>query len=237
MGKDILGKALYDFYKKEFKAPLLLHNSYGKPETQPVRVFFQTARYMQDLDLYALSLCKGKVLDIGAGTGRHALELQQRKVDVTAMDNSPACIKLMQERGLNQVIHDSIFKFEGTKFDTLLLMMNGIGLCETLDGLDALFDRFKLLMKPDSQALFDSSDISYLYLDNPFPDDKYFGEIDYRYEYDGEMGEWFKWVYIDKDTLQFKSERAGFNCQIIYQDSGDQYLARLTLRDQAENPL
>jgi SAM-dependent methyltransferase len=228
MAKDILGKALLDYSKKRFKKPLLLHNNYGKPENQPIQVFFQTSRSMPELELFALSLCRGSILDIGAGTGRHSLELQKIGMDVTSLDSSPSCVRLMKDRGLNRVIEGDIYNFEGETFDTLLLMMNGIGLCQTLDQLPPLLEKFKSLLKPNGQVIFDSSDISYLYLDDPFPNDRYFGEIDYRYEYRDEMGDWFKWLYIDKDTLQFKAKEAGFTCQIIYQNDRDQYLARMT---------
>lgn len=228
MAKDILGKALYDYYKKRFKKPLLLHNNYGKPERQPLHVFFQDQDSMPDMELFALSLCRGRILDIGAGAGRHSVALAQQGLDVTSIDSSPACVRLMHERGLPHVIQCDIHSYNEDRYDTLLLMMNGIGLCQTLDALEPLLGKFRELLKPGGQVIFDSSDISYLYLDELFPNDRYFGEIDYCYEYRGEMGDWFKWVYIDKETMQFKAEKAGFNFQIIYQDSGDQYLARLT---------
>lgn len=229
MTKDILGKALLDYYHNRFKKPLLLHNNYGRPESQPVHVFFQTLNSMPELERFAISLCKGNVLDIGAGTGRHSLELQKNGLKIVSLDSSPSCARLMKERGLKNVIQQDIFGFEESAFDTLLLMMNGIGLCQTLEGLIPLLQKFKLLLKPNGQVLFDSSDISYLYLDDPFPNDRYFGEISYRYEYKGIMGDWFKWLYIDKETMQYYADREGFNCQIIYQNNKDQYLARLTL--------
>jgi len=228
MPKDNLGRALYDYYKKRLKQPLILHNNYGKPEKQPIHVFFQDAQSMADLDLFALSLCRGKALDIGAGAGRHSMELAKRGLDVTSLDSSPSCVKLMKERGLPRVIQSDIYNFEGEKFDTLLLMMNGIGLCQTLDALNELLAKFKTLLRKGGQVIFDSSDISYLYLDELFPNDRYFGEIDYCYEYKGKMGEWFKWVYVDKETMRFKAEQAGFNFQVIYENGRDQYLARMT---------
>lgn len=228
MSKDNLGRALYDYYKKRLKPPLILHNNYGIPEKQPLHVFFQDSKSMTDLDLFALSLCKGKVLDIGAGAGRHSVELAKQGLDVTSLDSSPSCIKLMKERGLPQVVHSDIYHYEGGKFDTLLLLMNGIGLCQTIDALEPLLVKFKTLLNKGGQVIFDSSDISYLYMDELFPNDRYFGEIDYCYEYMGKMGKWFKWIYIDKDTMQFKAEQAGFNFQIIYEDGNDQYLAKMT---------
>ncbi|MGK7393808.1 MAG: class I SAM-dependent methyltransferase [Candidatus Cyclobacteriaceae bacterium M3_2C_046] len=230
MSKDVLGKALFDYYKRRFKKPLLLHNDYGDPEHMPVNVFFQNHKTMSDLDLFALSISTGRILDIGAGAGRHSLELQ-KLCDVTAMDYSPFNVKTMKARGVQQIIQADIFEHQSQKFDTLLLLMNGIGLAGTLDNLDQLLQKFKEILNPEGKVIFDSSDISYLYRDNLYPQDRYFGEIAYCYEYKKEKGDWFKWLYIDKNTMVKKAEQAGFDCQIIYQGQSDQYLARLTMNE------
>src|SRR3989337_375604 len=45
-------------------------------------------------DHRALRLCRGHVLDIGAGAGRTALELQRRGTAVTGLDTSPGAIEV-----------------------------------------------------------------------------------------------------------------------------------------------
>ncbi len=224
---DVYGKALLDYYHQANNEILLLHNSYGDPEDMPLDVFFRQTEDMPDLELQALALCKGKVLDVGAGAGCHSLVLQERGFDVQAIDISKGAVELMRERGLRNVHLLDFFNIT-QKFDTLLFMMNGIGLCGSLDGLNKLLDYATQLLNPNGQLLFDSSDIAYLYEDLVLPSDQYFGEISFCYEYQGTKGEWFNWLYIDPLTLAKYSQAKGWKCEIVFRDDQDQYLARLS---------
>ena len=224
---DIYGNALLDFHKTGKADILWLHNSYGEPEEMPIEVFFRNEEDMPEIELKALGLCKGKVLDVGAGVGSHALLLDKKGFDVTAIDISPIAVQLMQERGVKNPQLKDFFTVQ-EKYDTLLFMMNGIGLTGTLQGFENLLKNAKNLLNPQGQLLFDSSDISYLYDDLPMPKDRYFGEISYCYVYKKQKGNWFNWLYIDPTTLQRLSKQYGWNCKIVYVDEQDQYLAQLT---------
>lgn len=225
---DIYGSALLDFYKNDQSQTLWLHNSYGETEEMPVDVFFREEEEMPEIELKAMHLCKGHILDIGAGVGSHALILQKYHKDVTAIDTSLNAVNIMKQRGVKHAFHQDVFTYKG-KFDTLLLLMNGIGLTRTLEGLEHFFEAAKSLLNPKGTLIFDSSDISYLYEDSMKPKDKYFGEVSYAYEYKGEKDEWFKWLYIDPSTLKTLALKHGWNCKIIIEDEYDQYLAQLTL--------
>lgn len=224
---DIYGNALLDFYQSGKADVLWLHNSYGEPEEMPIEVFFRKKDDMPEIELKALSLCKGKVLDVGAGVGSHALLLDKEKIDVTAIDISPTAVKIMQDRGVKNAKLQDFFQIK-EKYDTLLFMMNGIGLTGTLQGFEDFLKIAKQMINAKGQLLFDSSDISYLYEDMAMPTNQYFGEISYCYEYKEQKGKWFDWLYIDPATLQRLSKQHGWNCKIIYVDEQDQYLAQLT---------
>lgn len=225
---DIYGNALLDFHQTGKADILWLHNSYDEPEEMPIEVFFRGEDDMPEIELKALGLCKGKVLDVGAGVGSHALLLDQKKIDVTAIDISPIAVQIMQERGVKSPQLQDFYKVKD-KYDTLLFMMNGIGLTGTLQGFEDFLERAKQMINPKGQLLFDSSDISYLYEDMPMPTNQYFGEISFCYEYKKQKGSWFNWLYIDPTTLQRLCKKHGWNCKIVFVDDNDQYLAQLTL--------
>jgi len=225
---DVFGLALTDFYKNGKAGTLWLHNSYGDPEEMPVDIFFRNGEEMPDLEHKALKACYGKTLDVGAGVGSHALLLQNYGIDVTAIDISADAVKIMQQRGVKKAMVQDIFSAT-EKYDTLLFLMNGIGLTGTLAGLVDFLQKAKILLHPEGQLLFDTSDISYLYDDLDKPINTYFGEVSYQYEYKNQKGNWFNWLYLDQGTLAHIAHQNGWDLEVLFDDDEDQYLARLTL--------
>jgi SAM-dependent methyltransferase len=227
---DVLGQALYDYYFKHPQGKLWIHNKYGAKEEMPVNIYFRHPNSMAQLELLALKRSKGKVLDIGAGAGSHALVLQANKVEVTALEISPKACEVMKLRGVKKIVQQDIFMFDSERFDTLLLLMNGIGLTGNVITLRHFLQHVKKLLNPTGQLIFDSSDVAYLYDGNVPEMDSYYGEILYRYEYKKQKTEWFKWLYIDQKTLSETAAKEGWKTEILSGDEYDQYLAKLTLQ-------
>ncbi|MFY0607759.1 MAG: methyltransferase [Cyclobacteriaceae bacterium] len=212
---------------KQGAGSLVLHNSYGEPEDMPVEVFFREEEDLSTLEHLALIECKGKILDLGAGTGVHSLILQARGKDVTALENSPGCAYVMRHSGVKRVVFED-YRNHTNRYDTLLLLMNGLGLAGTNAGLIPMLNQCKNLLNPGGQILVDSSDISYLYEDGLEKPEGYYGEIRYQYEYKQKKGEWFDWLYADQDTLIAEAAKAKMSVEILHTDENDQYLACLT---------
>lgn len=231
MDKDVFGQALADYHAGRRYTSLILHNSYGEAEDMPVDVFFRSPDEFTDLEHIALSLCDGKTLDLGAGVGSHALYLQAQGIAVTALEISHLACGIMRERGVTRVVQANAFTYAGERFDTILMLMNGIGLAGTLTGLETLLDQCANLLNAGGQLLFDSSDISYLYEEGSMPEpEAYRGQIQFQYEYRQEVGDPFSWVYVDQETLIEIGQRLGWVVQILYEDEYDQYLARMERR-------
>jgi 2-polyprenyl-3-methyl-5-hydroxy-6-metoxy-1,4-benzoquinol methylase len=100
-----------------------------------------------------LELCRGRVLDVGAGTGVHTLYLQDRGFDVCAIDVLPDAVEIMRRRGTRDARLADIRDFEADPFDTILMMMNGTGILATLEGLDSfLRDVPRTTVRPGSSS-------------------------------------------------------------------------------------
>lgn len=226
---DVYGQALADYYYQRITDPLWVHSSYGTREEMPLDWFFREPEDFPELEQYALSLCRGRVLDIGAGVGVHTLALQGTGLDVIAIEQSAIASDIMRERGVKQLFSDSYQNYTGPAVDTILLMMNGIGLVGSLSELTNFLGWAKRRVKPGGQLLFDSSDISYLFEGKGKPTDYYYGEVQFQYEYQEEYGEWFSWLYVDFSTLLKASRQTGWQIQRIYEDETQQYLVRLIL--------
>ena len=226
---DLPGQAIHDYFVKNTKKKLFVHDEFGPKVEMPLPVYFRDFYEMPELEQKALKLCTGKVLDIGAGAGSHALELQNLNIDVTALEISPAACEVMHSRGIHQVVCDDIFKYNHEKFDTLILLMNGIGLCATCEGFEKFLQHAQTLLSPGGQIIFDSCDIAYMYEDLPRPE-HYYGEVKCCYEYSRQKTEWFHWLYLDFGTMSMIARAAGWNVERIAEDENNQYLARLTRR-------
>ena len=230
--KDVFGQALYDFYRFGRTEPLLLHTSYQDIEEMPLDVFFRDNSQLPELEQIALALCDGNVLDVGAGAGSHALELQQKNMEVTALDHSKLACQVITSRGVNRVINADFFGLENSdiKYDTLLFLMNGIGLSGTIQGLEKTLQIARKILYPGGQIIFDSSDISYLYDDYGVKKPAHYpGIIEYQYEYKNEMGVPFEWLYIDQEELIKVADKEKWLIQIVYEDENSQYLARMSM--------
>lgn len=230
--RDVFGESLLDFHQSgELKNPLLLHSTYGDIEEMPIDIFFREEEDFPELEFIALSLCDGKVLDVGAGVGAHVLYLQEKGFDVTALEISNTACNIMSERGVQKVIQEDFYNLKNQKYDTLLFLMNGIGLAKSLDGFKQLLARAKTLLSEKGQLIFDSSDISYLYEEYRIQRPSYyFGEIGYQYEYNGIKGQPFKWLYLDQETLIKIAHEESWVVQVLYEDENDQFLVRMEPR-------
>jgi 2-polyprenyl-3-methyl-5-hydroxy-6-metoxy-1,4-benzoquinol methylase len=141
--KDILGQAIHDHHYKKPKHKLWINNQYGPKEEMPIDIYFREEDDMPDIEWLALNECRGEILDIGAGAGGHALLLQERGFDVTALEISAMAVDVMKARGVNKVITADIFEYQQKKYDTLLMLMNGIGLTGTLLNLKVFLQHTK----------------------------------------------------------------------------------------------
>jgi len=224
--------AFYDYLNGDDSAEVLVHCNKGDDEIIPISYFFRGFEDMPELEQKALGLCSGKILDIGAGSGIHSLYLKSKGMDITSLDILPGFVEVMKKRGLENVIQSDIFDFQEGKYDTLLMLMNGIGFTKTFDGLSKFLNQANNLLKSGGQLLLDSSDLLYLYEDEDGSysinlNDSYYGEVEYIIEYKGVKGNPFDWLYIDFDNLSMIAEQAGFRCEKIFEDDHFNYLARL----------
>jgi SAM-dependent methyltransferase len=235
-GLDVFGEALLDYQQGKFVEDIKTYSSLDEEDSMPLPYLFRTYDKMPLLEQEALKLCTGSILDIGAGAGNHSLYLQEKGFQVTALDISLGAIETCKLRGIKNTIHKSILSYSGTKFDTLLLVMNGIGIVEKLVNLDSYLKHFKLLLKPSGQILLDSSDIIYMYEQDDdggywTPDTlNYYGEVEFTMEYKGRKSNPFWWLYLDYNTLKNACEANDLICDLVSEGEHYDYLARLTLK-------
>lgn len=233
--RDPMGQAISDYYRTGKAGKLRVLSSMFYEDEIPVPTLFRTFGEMPLLEQKAIELCRGKVLDVGAGSGCHSLTLMERGFDVTAIDISQLSVDVMKERGINAMNVNYFDETFNGKFDTLLFAMNGIGIVGKVERLEQFFRSARRLLAPGGQLLLDSSDISYVFMNDDGSMDinlaaGYYGELDYKMRYKNITGEPFDWLYIDFETLSMYAEEHGFSCEKCLDGEHYDYLARLALK-------
>ncbi|WP_108247072.1 class I SAM-dependent methyltransferase [Muricauda brasiliensis] len=234
---DVFGMALEDYQNGRYTEDIKTFSSLDEEDVIPVPYLFRTFDEMPKIEQKALKLARGKVLDIGAGAGSHSLYLQEKGIDVTALDNSEGAIAVCKDRGIKSTVLNNVLDYSTEKYDTLLLLMNGIGLAGKLKNLSQFLTHLASLLRPNGQILLDSSDIVYMFEQDDdggywIPDDgTYYGEVEFEMEYKNQKSNPFDWVYVDINTLQNACESNGFNCELIISGEHYDYLAKLTLKE------
>lgn len=225
---DPLGAMLKDYLAGDRSAVLEVHSEVVEIWTMSGAIMFREYEAMDDLERAALAMCRGRVLDVGAGSGCHSLELQMMGSEVHALDISPGCIEVMQKRGVKNVIHDDLFSLSGLKFDTMLMLMNGIGICGNICGCRSFLENVRPLLASGGQIVVDSTDISPLFDgDYSFSPDNYSGEVDFVMHYKSISSDRFDWLYIDYLTLKTLLSASGFHSEKVLEMEDGRYLARI----------
>lgn len=228
--KDLMGKAIWDYFHQNSPEDIITESSVSEQDVLPVSYLFRDFEEMPPIEQKALELSNGKVLDVGAAAGSHSLYLQnQKQLDVTAIDISEKSIEVCKLRGMKNSACRNLLDFNDGTFDTILLLMNGTGIFETIDRMDDYLKKLHQLLNPGGQLLIDGTDILYMF-ENPdgieLPADHYYGEVEYYVSYKGEEDEPFKMLYFDYDNLKTTAEEFGFKVEKVIDDQ-DSYLARL----------
>lgn len=229
-----MGRAIADYYKTQKANKLRVFSPMFEEDEIPLSTLFRKYEEMPEIERKALDMANGKTLDVGAGSGCHSLVLQEKGIDVTAIDISPLSVETMKERGVKKVIEQDFFTLKG-QYDTVLMLMNGIGIVGTLERLPRFFRQLDKILAPGGQLLCDSSDISYVFEDEngmiDIPNEMdYYGEHSFRMQYKDTIGEPFNWLYIDADTLREKAGRCGYAVEVVAEGEHYDYLARITKR-------
>lgn len=231
--KDLMGKAIRDYYHQENPENLQTETSISELDELPVDYLFRDFEEMNEIEQKALKLAQGKTLDIGAGAGSHSLYLQnERNLDVTALDISPKSIEVCRLRGIRKAVCENMLQFSDETYDTILLLMNGTGIFQSLTVIDMYLKKLHSLLDENGQILIDSTDILYMFDRDEdggiyIPAEGYYGELDYIVHYKCESEEAIKWLYLDFNTLKNAAENNGFKIEKILQED-DSYLAKLT---------
>jgi SAM-dependent methyltransferase len=233
--KDLFGKAILDYQTQNNSENIITSTSISDEDEMDVAYLFRSFDEMPSIEQKALLLAKGKTLDVGCGAGSHSLYLQnERNIEVHSIDISKNAIQACSLRGLKNAQAIDVLDLENEKYDTILLLMNGTGIFETLEKTTIYLQKLKSLLNPNGQILIDSSDIIYMFDEDEdggkwIPSDNYYGELTFSLQYKKEKEVDFSWLYLDYNTLQNAALANGLQCQLLLEGDHYDYLAQLSI--------
>jgi len=133
--EDAYGHEIWAFYNGR-KVLEIAERDDGYISAAPLpKMYFSKYEKWPVHERKAMEFIMGRVLDVGCGAGRHALYLQEKGLDVLAIDNSPLVIRVSKLRALKkaEVVSIEEVDFKPNSFDTIIMLGNNFG----------LFGRFK----------------------------------------------------------------------------------------------
>ena len=142
---DPIGQAILDYAQSKKPFDIIVSSDLCDDDIIPIEVLFRKEEQMPELELMALDQCKGHVLDIGAGAGVHALALQDRGHRVNAIDTSAGAVAYMKLNGISADQIDFYALKPQIQYDTILSLMNGLGLAQNLENLPVFLKKIEIL--------------------------------------------------------------------------------------------
>jgi SAM-dependent methyltransferase len=132
---DAFGRVLLDYYNGDKDARILIERDDGFLDFDVgPELYFSPYSKWHPQERKAMKFVRGRVLDIGCGTGRHSLYLQGKGHDVLGIDVSPLTLRVCKLRGLKKTRRLSIAGVSPKlgPFDSIILMGNNFGLFENM---------------------------------------------------------------------------------------------------------
>ncbi len=231
-----MGLALRDHHAGRLQHELILDREDGDSGSIDVAGFFSAEPKWPEEET-VINLAGGSVLDVGAGAGRHSLILQNRGLAVTAIDICDDAVTVMRERGVNDARTTGLLNVSTGSFDTVLMLGHGLGIAGTLSDLGVWLRHLAGIVPKGDQILTDSLDVTctetpvHLAYQRQLEDSgRYRGETRFRLHYGEARGAEFDWLYADYSSLVELAGGNSWQAELIAEDDGGTYWARLIRR-------
>lgn len=227
---DAIGRAILEFAELGKAEDIIVESDICDDDILPVDCLFRDFEAMPELEKMAIDLCQGSILDVGAGAGAHAKVLMSKGFKIKAIDFSPGAVSYMQSKGIDA--HEIDFMdLKNEKYDTVIFLMNGIGIAKRLNALENFLLHAKDCLTETGKIICDSTDVSYIYEDDEGAvwldlNSEYQGDFKFRMGFKDTKTEWFDWLYVDFNTLRETAEKVGLSTQLIFEEE-NQYLVEM----------
>ncbi len=181
-------------------------------------------------------LVRGRILDVGAGGGRHSVPLQADGHDIIALDVSPGAIEVLRRRGVEQMFHGSLGELALSRpepFETILLCGNNLGLLESESKAPRFLGHLTEITVSGARIVgtaydpFLTDDQLHLeYHQHNIRRGRLPGQVRIRVRWTNLATPWFDYLYLPPDQLGELAGKSGWD-MVEHSSGGNPYLAVL----------
>ena len=220
---DAFGQMLLDG-----SGPEIIERDDGFLEAAKIGYFAPVARWPA-VERRALRWARGRVLDVGVGAGRAALELQRRGRTVVGIDVSPGAVEVARARGVREV---RLLAFEDVedslgRFDTVVMFGNNFGLFGSPSKARRLLRRLRhvadriVAASNDPYATKDPAHLAYQ--ERNRKRGRMAGQLRLRVRYRDLIGPWFDYLIVSPDEMTSILEGTDWQIRRLIQEKGSGY--------------
>jgi SAM-dependent methyltransferase len=203
------------------------------------------ARYLggpdewQPFDRRALDRMDGTTLDIGTGAGRLALALQDKGINVVALDISPGAVEVARERGVRHAVCATVDDHAGgdQRYDCFALFGNNLGLIESRERAPAFLAALAAMARPGARIVAQGTDptgttdpLHRAYQERNRAAGRLAGQLTIRIRHRDLASEWFTYLLCTPDELGELIRDSAWRLEEIDDAEAPQYVATLRLR-------
>ena len=181
----------------------------------------------------ALRWVRGRVLDVGVGAGRVALELQERSREVVAIDVSQGAVQVARRRGVRDVRLLALEDVDESlgQFDTLVMFGNNFGLFGSRAKARRLLRRLRPFVRRIVATSNDPSKtddpVHLAYHERNRKRGRMPGQLRLRIRYRDLIGPWFEYLIVSPDEMAEIVEGTGWEIRHLIRDEDSVYVAVL----------
>jgi SAM-dependent methyltransferase len=205
----------------------------GFVDVLEAQLYLAPVRHWAAVERRALRFVRGRVLDVGVGAGRVALELQTRGREVVAIDVSPGAVEVSRKRGVRDVRLLALEDVDASlgHFDTVVMYGNNFGLFASPAKAQRLLRRLRPMadrIVASSNDPYGTEDPAHLaYQAQNRERGRMSGQLRLRVRYRDFVGPWFEYLIVSPDEMADIVDGTGWRISRLVQTEGSPYVAVL----------
>ena len=231
--EDAYGQLLLAYLDGRRRATEIVERDDGFIEaTEGPANYFQPFRRWPAHQRRALRFARGRVLDVGAGAGRVALHLQERGLEVVAIDVSPLAVEVCRRRGVRDA---RVLAFEDVDdgigaVDTVVMFGNNFGLFGGAGKARRLLRRLRRLTGPgariiaETRSVYETEDRDHLaYHDRNRRRGRMAGQLRLRVRYRAYTTPWFDYLIVSPEEMRELVGENGWHVARLFEGAAGVY--------------